>query len=93
MSSRRRALERKLVKSMVPVASNADPTHGCEECRSIERRRGLVAMLINSGGTETCAQCPVCGAFWLLELFLVGQEVHARFAPNHTHDHSKHGAN
>lgn len=93
--SRRRALERKLKKGMQLVAAGADPKHGCTQCRSLERRRQAVLLLIEAGETEVCIGCPECGAFWKLELFTEGpdQQVHAKFSPNHTHDHSKHGVN
>lgn len=82
MSSSRTKLKNKI--DLTAKQLNA-PMHGCEECRSTERRTEAVNELVESGKFEVCIQCSNCLARWNLLLYPKGpqQEMHAKFTPSH----------
>lgn len=68
---------------LTAVALNAAP-HGCKKCIGSGWRTQLMRELItNHMIGDSKVLCVVCGAKWLVSVFIVGpgQEVHIAFKP------------
>ncbi len=89
MGKYERRLAKKLGKAleMTPLqeTSQQDGPHGCDVCRSVEKRRELISLLMLKSNGKPCdsiTRCIVCGNDWREALFAeeTGQAC-VRFEP------------